>query len=125
MILYTLDINKQKKIYLISTIFTLVFGIIYELFSHGVISIYMIFAFIIPLLGYLLYLLIDKKIIKIKTNINSAILLECGIFTLTIGSIIAGVLEIFGTTNIKVYFYLFIGILLILFSIVVQLFQNE
>ena len=53
MILYILDINYYKKqgiVYVIVSLVTLAFGFVYELFSHNVISNYMIFAFLIPLI---------------------------------------------------------------------------
>lgn len=39
------------RVYLIISVLCAVYGMIYELFSHKVYSIYMIFAFVIPLLG--------------------------------------------------------------------------
>ena len=118
MILYTLDIKKIKNRYFIGSICTLIFGLIYECFSHNVISNYMIFAFIIPLMGYILYLLVDRGIIKNKINNISDKLFGYSIITFTFGSIIKGVLDIYGTTNGKVYVYLIVGIVLLISSIV-------
>ena len=42
---------ETVRVYLIISVLCAVFGAVYELFSHKVYSIYMIFAFMIPLLG--------------------------------------------------------------------------
>ncbi len=42
---------ETVRAYLIISVLCAVYGMIYELFSHKVYSIYMIFAFVIPLLG--------------------------------------------------------------------------
>ena len=116
MILYSLDIKRIRNRYLIGSICSLVFGIIYECFSHNVISNYMIFAFVIPLIGYILYWLIDKGIIKIPSNISNK-LFGYSIATLTIYSILHGVLDIYGTTNGKIYVLLIVGIVLLIMCI--------
>ena len=104
-----LDIKKDIKFYSIFTIFTLIFGIIYELFSHQVYSNYMIYAFIIPLLLGIIYIifkeLINKDIYKLS------------VITFTIGSILKGILDIYGTTNNLIYVYLIVGIILLLLSL--------
>ena len=71
---------------------TAVFGLVYEHFSHGVFSWHMAFAFLIPLLGGVIPLL------PVLRRAN-ATLWRCGILTLTVGSLVQGVLEIYGTTN--------------------------
>ena len=69
---------------------------VYGLFSHGVYSYFMIYAFMIPLLGgalpYLIAAMKEKKIDAKDTQLAI-------IVTLTIGSILKGVLDIYGTTN--------------------------
>lgn len=59
------DIKKSGKevetiiyIYLLVTILCAAFGAVYELFSHGVFSYYMLYAFGVPLLGGVLPLLL-------------------------------------------------------------------
>lgn len=66
---------KKNLFYLFLSLFVLVFGQIYEHFSHGVYSNYMIFAFLFPLLGlflpnFLLRLLPKKGAEKSKGNIG-------------------------------------------------------
>ena len=119
--MYTLDIKRLKdqgKIYIIVTLFCILFAIIYESFSHGVISSFMIYAFIIPLLFgvFVPYLLYYLKIKKLPTGIENKAY-NAGVATLTVGSIIEGVLQIYGTTNSKVYIYLVLGLFFLIFSI--------
>lgn len=54
MILSTLDINRMNKTalyYLFISLFCILFGAVYELFSHEVYSYFMLYAFVIPLGG--------------------------------------------------------------------------
>ena len=124
-ILYTLDINyfkKQSIIYLIISILCLIIGIIYELLSHNVYSIYMQFALVIPLIfGFILSLIIYiVKPSKLPNHI-SINLYNAAIATITIFSFIKGVLDIYGTTNSLINVYIIVSIILILLSIITNL----
>ena len=121
MTLYILDIKKLKeqgKIYIIVTLICILFAMIYESFSHGVISNFMVYAFMIPLvLGVVVsYVSYYLKIKKLPTEIENKTY-NAAVATFTIGSIIEGVLQIYGTTNSKVYVYLAVGIMLLVFTI--------
>lgn len=71
---------------------TAVFGLVYEHFSHGVTSYYMLFAFLIPLLvGAARLLPVFRK--------RGGLFWSCGTLTLTVGSLLRGALEIYGTTS--------------------------
>ena len=99
---------KKTIRYLFLSLFVFVFAQIYEYFSHGVYSNYMLYASLIPFLGltvprFLLYSL--KKTLPA----NSRFLWKCGIATLTVGSIYKGVLEIYGTNGYFEFPYLFFG----------------
>lgn len=121
MILSILDTNflkKQRINYIIISLFTLSFSLIYEAFSHEVYSFYMIFAFTIPLI---LGACVTSILIIIKKNGVKRLLINiynAGIATLTFGSLFKGVLEIYGTTNSKVYVYDIIGFLCVFFCII-------
>jgi len=100
--LSTLDIDQNKEYfarlgfnYLKATLFCLLFGAIYEHFSHGVYSYAMIYAFAIPLVGGTLpfYAASLKSTVPIPGR-KALMLYHCAMATLTIGSIISGVLEI-------------------------------
>lgn len=122
MTLYTLDTKYMKKqiiTYLIASVLCIIFAVIYEAFSHQVYSLFMICSFAIPLvLGVFVSLIQYKKkksYGRVEINLYNA-----GVATLTFGSIFQGVLEIYGTTNMRVYVYLFVGILLILTSLAIN-----
>lgn len=107
MTLSTLDIDQNKEYfarlgfnYLKATLFCLLFGVIYEHFSHGVYSYAMIYAFAIPLVGGTLPFYAASLMSTVPIPDRKALMLyHCAIATLTVGSLIRGALEIFGTTN--------------------------
>ncbi len=116
-ILYTLDTKKISLIYFIISLITMNFGFIYELFSHGVYSNYMMFAFLIPfLLGTILFLVIGK--LKLKVSNLSLNFYHSFVSTLTLGCIMKGFLDIYGTTNSLLNIYLYVSILLLGLSII-------
>lgn len=115
-ILDTNILKTQAKKYLYFSIFVLIFGIIYEIFSHGVYTPYMYLAFLIPfVLGVIIKLIFVYTKINIPIISNS--LYNAFINTLTIGSIFNGVLIIYGTTNNLLLIYWIISLLLLLLSI--------
>lgn len=152
--------HKTALIYLLASIICAVFGAVYEIFSHGVYSFYMIYAFAFPLVcGTLPFLLLSLagigKIFRKKPSGNPADVIQadsglaadartrarriladgypnaaarnvyhCGIITLTTGSILNGVLEIYGTTNQLLGIYWFLGSALLLASILIYLFSR-
>lgn len=116
--MYILDIKDLKKenIFIIGfSIFTLVFAIIYECFSHGVVSYFMILAFLIPLLNLILNCIFIYS--KFKVTRLSKNLISMSIYTFTFFSIMKGVLDIFGTTNNLIFIYLIVGLLLFIFGV--------
>ena len=119
MTLSTLDINlkKQGKIYIVISIVCIIFATIYESFSHGVYSNFMIFAFLIPFIGGTCVSVALLKMNELPSRITNN-LYNASIATFTFGSIIKGVLEIYGTTNIKIYLYLVVGFFLFLCSLI-------
>ena len=111
MILYTSDTNNLKITYIITTLFILLFSLVYENFSHGVMSINMLTAFIYPIIGYIL---ISRK----KTNVLTINLVNMSVITLTLYNIMKGVLDIYGTTNNLINIYLYIGIILVICTVI-------
>ena len=84
--------EKITLIYFVLSIFCAFFGAVYEWFSHGVFSYYMIYAFAVPLLFH-----------------------HFGICTLTVGCICRGILEIYGTTNhLDRWYFIFGGVFFVL-----------
>lgn len=91
-------------------------GAVYELFSHGVYSYYMIYAFApVLLLGALpaVILLCRGGFVPTKLGFE---LYNAGIATLTAGSFIKGVLDIYGTSNGLVAVYPVVGAILLIFG---------
>ncbi|MCR5155803.1 MAG: hypothetical protein K6C96_03865 [Butyrivibrio sp.] len=110
------ELKKNLFYATVWTAFLALFGAIYELFSHGVTSYYMIYAFGIPLimgvLPYEVMLIKNKFPGKPFTDIwNTAIA------TLSIGCVFKGVLEIYGTTNRLIIVYPIAGAVLVLISL--------
>ena len=86
------------------TVFLACFGGVYELFSHGVYSYWMLYAFAVPLAGGVLPLLL--LIYRQRQPSSSALILwHLGLVTLAVGAVMQGVVEIYGSTNrlIRVY----------------------
>lgn len=107
------DAAKTAFNYLLVSIFCAFFGAVYERFSHEVYSYYMLYAFAFPLVGGALpFFTIAMGFLKKHPSIWSRTLYHCGIATLTIGSILCGVLYIYGTTNRLTAVYWAIGIAL-------------
>lgn len=118
MILSILDIKRQIKIYIISSITCLLFGIIYELFSHRVYSMYMIFAFLVPLVMGSIPCIILLKLRKSVSILFIDIYNSC-ISTFTIYSFIKGFLDIYGTSNSLISIYLIVGFILFILSLII------
>ena len=114
----TSDINLTKKYdqrtavrYLLISLFCFIFGLVYELFSNDVYSAFMLGAFGFPLvLGTLPFLVFAKT--AISPTLHARYLYHSGIASLTVGSVIEGVLEIYGTTNRLTAYYWYLGIAL-------------
>ncbi len=111
-------IKRWIKGYLIAAAALLVFGIIYEIFSHGVYSVFMWGAFLIPFVfGAVLLASVknrcsshpEKSILPGDTLLQ---LWGCSVASLTAGSVVRGVLDIYGTTNSLTAVYAVLGALL-------------
>ena len=101
--------------YLAASVFCALFGAIYELFSHGVFSYWMIYAFFFPLLlGAIPSFLLQRRGAAFPGR-AAADCIDGGVAWLTVGSIVQGVLEIYGTTNplVKAFWLIGAGLLLI------------
>ena len=115
---------KTALIYLLISVFCALFGAVYEIYSHEVYSFFMIYAFAFPLVcGALPFTVL--ALLHTRKNPCSVVcnLVHSGIGTLTVGSIVRGVLEIYGTTNRLSDYYWPIGIVLYLLGVVIYIFQ--
>ena len=103
-------IAKTGFAYLLVSLFCVLFGAIYEHFSHEVYSGYMIYAFVFPLAGGTLPFAALSLHGRIRSPGRVPLnLYNAGIAALTVGSIMEGVLEIYGTTNDLLVAYWFVG----------------
>ena len=117
--MYISDNKKRQAVriagnYIAASLFCALFGAVYELFSHEVYSYSMIYAFAIPLAGGALpFLAVAMGHIGRFPGRISRSLYHAAITTFTIGSIMKGVLEIYGTTSALLPVYWIAGGLLI------------
>ncbi|MBE6040732.1 MAG: hypothetical protein E7219_07215 [Clostridiales bacterium] len=117
MTLFTSGTDRNLKIglrYLAASAAVAAMGLIYELFSHGVFSAYMVFAFVVPLLAgaapnLLAAFTSDKKETAYAGSAGAGLQLAA-VATLTAGSLMQGVLDIYGTTNHLMVIYPVAGI---------------
>lgn len=117
---------KTAYVYLLISLFCVLFGAVYELFSHEVYSFYMIYAFVFPLVGVVLpFLLMAMGKLFINSSAVSCNLYHAGIATLTIGSILTGIVEIYGTTNTLIRIYWMAGTFMILGSLLLCMAQKK
>jgi hypothetical protein len=104
---------KAARNYLLVSIFCAFFGAAYEIFSHGVYSYFMLYAFAFPLaLGTLPEIL--RGLRGAEPSPISAQLWGAGVATLTVGSIFRGILDIYGTSSPLSVVYWIVGGLLLL-----------
>ena len=131
MILSASDIRIKKRsagrmaiIYICISLFCGLFSAIYEHFSHEVYSDYMIYLFMFPLIGGVLpFTAIGlSKHLQCPTPI-SARLYNSGVAALTLGSCLAGVLDIYGTTSTYINIYWISGIALVGIGITIYLYN--
>ena len=107
-------IRKQIIKNIVLTVLCIIFSTIYEFFSHQVYSIFMIGAFIVPLLAGVGINVIRWLVYKdIEISESALAICQCGVYTLTVGSIFKGILDIYGTTNSKGILFWYVGFLLI------------
>jgi len=121
------DIEKKsaKKIsciYLVLTAFCFVFSTVYEHFSHGVYSNFMVFLFLFPLMGGVIpFALLSRQDILPYPGRISNQLFHFGIAALTVGSCFQGILEIYGTSSDYIVAYWITGIIFLLTGVAIYL----
>ena len=112
---------KTGMRYLIASVIIEAAAAVYGLFSHGVYSYFMTYAFMIPLLlGAMPNLTAAMKNATGKTGDDMQFAL---IATLTIGSLLKGALDIYGTTSRLLIVYPVISILIIAAALMLTLFR--
>lgn len=121
----TTEAAKTVFVYLVLSIFCALFGAVYELFSHEVYSFYMIYAFGFPLVGGALpYGILSVFHLSKSSSVLARNLYHSGIATLTVGSIVRGILDIYGTTNSLSKYYWFVGFFAVIAGIMIGTFRH-
>lgn len=113
------DIRRNRNTFFIYagvTIFCVVFGLIYETFSHGVVSFFMLFGFLFPMiLGLAPYLVLFITKTQKGPDTIASYLYNSGVATVSVGSYFKGMLDIYGTTrDVYVIIYFVVGGVLLL-----------
>ena len=90
--------------YAIASGFCALFSVVYEYFSHGVISVWMVCLALVPLLLGVVPAL-ACGLIGVRVRSLTRQLWACGVLTFTLGSCLAGVFEIYGSTSPFVTWY--------------------
>lgn len=119
--MYTCDrvFKRHWIIFLAVSVFVAIFGIVYEWFGHGILSMSMALAFLYPFfLGFLPTLALSFSELMTDILYQKGIRFGCNLFysgiaTLTVGSIAMGVVEIYGTTNRFMIVYTVTGIVML------------
>ena len=88
-------------------LFLALFGAVYEHFSFGVYSVFMVYAFVFPLLAGLLLLLAAMG--RRRPSQRTLFLLHACTAALAVGSIAAGIIRISGRENLLLPVYPLLG----------------
>jgi hypothetical protein len=104
-----LDTKKSLKKYILATIFCLAFSVLYNKFGNRIESIYILYMFVIPIIGGLLSL--------ISKNFTYRNLLACSTLTFILTAFIKGVSEMFGVSTIYLTVLLILSIVLFVISL--------
>ena len=105
---------KTVRNYTLVTLFCVVFGDVYEYFSFGVYSNFMVYAFAWPFVFGLIPALLfaarkDGKMLESAPSIWPKRLWHTGVATLTVGSVFRGILDIYGTGSKLTKVYWIVG----------------
>ena len=85
---------RTLRIYAAATLFCILFALIYEYFSHGVYSAFLLGMFAFPLLGG-----VAPCVLLCKAPARAArYAWHAGVATLTVGSCVHGIFDIYGTS---------------------------
>jgi len=109
--------RRLARKYLLITLGCAGFSAIYEVFSHGVYSYFMVFLFLFPLLlGAVPFFLLSRVATDFPSK-RARGAYHAGLATLATGSCVSGVLEIYGTTSPYLPVYWSVGGVLVLAGI--------
>jgi len=102
-----MNTKTTVKVYGFTTLFCIALNHIYSLFGHGVSSSFMSYAFVFSLmLGVVGFMVFGRLNLDNRIAFN---LYNAGIATLTVGSILRGIIDIAGADTTYPVFYFFVG----------------
>jgi len=116
--------EKKRKVlktilaYIAITAFCWLFGYVYERFSHGVYSDFMVYMFLFPLIGGLVPFVFIRFTPAPFPGRFSQNAYNSGIAALTLASLLRGVFDIYGTISNYVKLYWILGIFLTIIGII-------
>lgn len=108
---------KSAKAWFLITVFSAVFAAVYEMFSFGVLSLFMVSLPVIPFIFGLLPCMALKE--DMGRTYNDGILMMMS------GCALCGILEIYGTSSIWPFLMIVSGGLIILSALAVHCFRTE
>lgn len=130
--MFTSDTEKTRSSYantalhyVLIACFCALFGAVYERFGHEVYSYCMLYAFAFPLAGGALPFLLLHRYRKPRLKQAFLSMYHAGIMTLTVGSLLTGALEIYGTTNPLTVVYWIVGGVLVSIASIGALFGSK
>lgn len=116
-----LKTKKTVITYLVITLFCIAFNYLYSIFGHGVSSPFMSYAFVFSLiLGVVGFVIIGRLNLENRIAFN---LYNAGIATLTVGSLLRGILDIAGADSAYPIYYFVVGTLFVLIGSLLFFYQ--
>ena len=114
--------RRTALIFLCISLFCGLFSAVYEYFSHGVYSNYMVYLFLFPFAGGVLPYAVLGFAPRMPCPSKAASrLYNLGVATLAAGSCVKGVLDIYGTTSLYMPVYWVVGAALIVIGLMVYI----
>ena len=124
--MYTSVDNRANDIrgikgYIAMSVFCIVFSTVYEYFSHGVYSPFMIGLCLFPLILGVVPMILRRRVGLKPASLMNRTIRMWGIITLTVASCLTGVFAIYGTVSAFTIYFWIMGALLMITSIVAYL----
>ena len=124
--MYTSVDNRANDIrgikgYTAMSVFCIVFSTVYEYFSHGVYSPFMIGLCLFPLILGVVPMILRRRVGLKPASLMNRTIRMWGIITLTVASCLTGVFAIYGTVSAFTIYFGIMGALLMITSIVAYL----
>lgn len=114
------SVKKSLFIYIGVTIFAGIFSFEYELFSHQVYSNFMVYLFVVPLVLGVIPNALALAILRLDVgNAWQKTVQAFAVATLSVGSVLQGIVEIYGTTNSLINYFFIAGSVFLLMSIII------